>query len=445
MSSASVPSVPADDNAPAPVTSPMPRSLVLLFAAASGLSVANVYYAQPLLDALARDFRISDAAVGGVVTATQVGCALAVLLLVPLGDRMDRRRLMTLQLLALVAGLVGVSMAHTALALLAGMLAVGLLGTAMTQGLIAYAASAAAPHEQGQVVGTAQGGVFIGLLLARVVAGGISNLAGWRSVYLCAAGLMLLIALPLWRRLPRLPAPSSPPSYPRLIASMLTLLRREKGLQVRGMLALLMFAAFNIFWSALVLPLHAAPYHFSHTEIGAFGLVGIVGALAATRAGRWADDGHGQRTSAAALIVLVLAWWPLSLMGWSLWALVVGILLLDLAGQALHVTNQSLILRRQPAAQGRLVGLYMLFYAVGSGLGAIGTTATYVYAGWQGVCLLGAAVSMAALLFWWATLPRSPGPTPYEKSASNRSMRSVQKASTPQPNSSRARAGSLTV
>ncbi len=378
-------------------------SLAWLFAIASGLSVANVYYAQPLLDALARDFGISHAAVGGVITATQLGCALALLFLVPLGDRVDRRRLMAMQMLALTFALVAVGMAQSTLALLAGMLAVGLLGTAMTQGLIAYAASAAAPHEQGRVVGTAQGGVFIGLLLARVFAGGVSDLAGWRGVYFCAALLMLGIAIPLWRRLPILPPASRTLSYLRLLASMLTLLRQEKVLQVRGMLALLMFAAFNIFWSALVLPLSAPPYNFSHTLIGAFGLAGVVGALAAARAGQWADRGYARRTSGLALMLLLLAWWPLSLMDVSLWALVMGIVLLDLGGQALHVTNQSLIFRTRPDAHSRLVGLYMMFYAVGSGLGAISTTVTYARFGWQGVCTLGASVSLLALVFWWVT------------------------------------------
>jgi predicted MFS family arabinose efflux permease len=381
----------------------MPRSLVWLFAIASGLSVANVYYAQPLLDALARDFHISHAAIGGVVTATQVGCALALLLLVPLGDRVDRRRLMAMQLLALVAALVAVGTARTVSTLLVGVLAVGLLGTAMTQGLIAYAASASAPHERGRVVGAAQSGVFIGLLLARVFAGGISDLAGWRGVYIGAATLMLAIALPLWWRLPALNTTPDAMSYPRLIASMLTLLREERVLQVRGVLALLMFAALNIFWSALVLPLSSPPYGFSHAVIGAFGLVGAIGALAAARAGQWADRGYGQRASAVALALLLLAWWPLSLMAWSLGALMVGIVLLDIGGQALHVTSQSMIFRTRPEAHSRLIGLYMLFYAVGSGLGAIGTTATYAHAGWQGVCLLGAAVSLLALLFWWIT------------------------------------------
>lgn len=381
----------------------MPRSLVWLFALASGLSVANVYYAQPLLDALARDFAISDAAIGGVIAATQIGCAMALLLLVPLGDRVNRRRLIATQVFLLIAALTAVSLASTTVMLLGGMLAVGLLGTAMTQGLIAYAASAASPHEQGRVVAAAQSGVFIGLLLARVFSGGVSDLFGWRGVYIFAALLMLGIALPLWRRLPVLAVASTPLSYPRLLASMLTLLRQEKVLQVRGVLALLMFAAFNIFWSALVLPLSAPPFGFSHTEIGALGLVGAIGALAAGRAGKWADRGYGQRTSAVALVMLLVAWWPLSLMAWSPAALLAGIVLLDLGGQALHVTNQSMIFRTRPEAHSRLVGLYMLFYALGSGLGAVSTTAVYARAGWQGVCLLGASVSLLALLFWLMT------------------------------------------
>ncbi|MBZ6949480.1 MFS transporter [Klebsiella grimontii] len=381
----------------------MPRSLVWLFALASGLSVANVYYAQPLLDALARDFAISDAAIGGVIAATQIGCAMALLLLVPLGDRVNRRRLIATQVFLLIAALTAVSLASTTVMLLGGMLAVGLLGTSMTQGLIAYAASAASPHEQGRVVGAAQSGVFIGLLLARVFSGGVSDLFGWRGVYIFAALLMLGIALPLWRRLPVLAVASTPLSYPRLLASMLTLLRQEKVLQVRGVLALLMFAAFNIFWSALVLPLSAPPFGFSHTEIGALGLVGAIGALAAGRAGKWADRGYGQRTSAVALVMLLVAWWPLSLMAWSPAALLAGIVLLDLGGQALHVTNQSMIFRTRPEAHSRLVGLYMLFYALGSGLGAVSTTAVYARAGWQGVCLLGASVSLLAMLFWLMT------------------------------------------
>ncbi|HFO0273291.1 TPA: MFS transporter, partial [Enterobacter asburiae] len=375
---------------------------------ASGLSVANVYYAQPLLDALAADFAISHAATGVIISATQAGCAAALLLLVPLGDSLDKRRLMIWQLLALAIVLFTITRAQTAPALLLNMFAIGLLGTAMTQGLVSCAASAASSAERGRVVGAAQGGVFIGLLLSRVFSGAVSDLAGWRGVYFTAAALMLALALPLWRSLPALPQAKVRLSYPRLLVSMYNLLRQHRMLQVRGVLALLMFAAFNIFWSALVLPLSAPPYAYSHTLTGAFGLAGVVGALAAVRAGRWADRGYSQRTSAAALALLILAWWPLSLMEKSLWPLIIGIVMLDLGGQALHVTNQSLLFRSQPETHSRLVGLYMLFYAVGSGLGAISTTLIYAWSGWHGVCLLGAGVSSLAGLFWWCTRHISP-------------------------------------
>jgi len=394
----------------APTT--MPRAMVMLFACASGLSVANVYYAQPLLDALAAEFSISQAAVGGVITATQVGCGLALLLLVPLGDRMDRRRLMLLQLAALVLALIGVAIAATPITLLAGMLAVGLLGTAMTQGLIAYAATAAAPEERGRIVGTTQGGVVIGLLLARVLAGLIADLGGWRMVYFTSASVMAALALMLWRTLPEQRPTGRLLSYPQLLLSMVSLLSTERVLQIRGMLALLMFAVFNIFWSALVLPLSEPPYSFSHMIIGAFGLVGVVGALAATRAGYWADRGLGQWTTGLALLLLLASWLPLWFTMVSLWALVLGIIILDLAGQAIHVTNQSMIFSTHPEAHSRLVGCYMLFYAVGSGLGAIATTAIYAAAGWAGVCVLGSFVSLLALIFWLVTMRFMPKPPP---------------------------------
>jgi predicted MFS family arabinose efflux permease len=367
------------------------------------VSVANVYYAQPLLDALAYEFSITQAAVGGIVTATQAGCAAALLLVVPLGDLLERRCLMLGQALMLAAALIAVGMANTTVMLLAAMLLTGLLGTAMTQGLISYAASAAADGERGRVVGAAQGGVFVGLLLARVLAGGISDLAGWRSVYFCSAGAMLLLAMLLWRRLPAVPVAQTSMAYRSLIASMFTLLRRDRVLRIRGTLAFLMFADLNIFWSALVLPLSAQPYGFSHTAIGAFGLAGAAGALAAIWAGRCADRGYERSISVAALLLLAAAWLPLWYMDASLWALIAGIVLLDLGGQAIHVTNQSLIFRSSPEAHSRLVGVYMLFYATGSGTGALAATASYARAGWHGVCMLGTSVSLVALLFWAIT------------------------------------------
>ncbi|AOZ09078.1 hypothetical protein BKK80_24910 [Cupriavidus malaysiensis] len=385
---------------------PMPASLVRLLAVACALSVANVYYAQPLLDAVARDFGIPPATVGGIITATQAGCALALVTLVPLGDRLERRRLLALQLVLLAVTALAVAAAPTPALLLAGMLGMGLFGTAMTQGLIAYAATLAEPGERGRVVGAAQGGVVIGLLLARTLAGLVADAAGWRAVYLASALLAGGMLVWLGRRLPAVAAPPRPPSYAALLRSMLALLAQERTLQVRGMIGLLMFAAFSAFWSALVLPLSAPPFSMSHAGIGAFGLVGAVGALAAARAGRLADRGLGQRATGLALLCLAVSWLPIGMLPTSMAALVAGIVLLDLGGQAVHVINQAMILQARPQAQGRLVGCYMLFYAAGSGFGALASTLAYDRAGWSGVCLLGFSLSLLAALFWAATLPR---------------------------------------
>lgn len=393
----------------------LPRAMVWLFAVAAGLSVANVYYAQPLLDALARDFGMTEAAVGVVVTATQVGCALALLFVVPLGDLLDRRRLLRVQSVCLVLALVGVALAPGSALLLAGMLFVGLLGTAMTQGLIAYAASVAAPTERGSVVGAAQGGVVIGLLLARSLSGAVADLAGWRTVYGTAAVLAAVVGVVLYRMLgarqTHIPATKypSPSAYLALIGSTFTLIARDRVLQTRGMLALLMFAALNIFWTAMVLPLSAPPYSLSHMQIGAFGLVGVVGALGASHAGQWADRGAGQRATGIALGMMVLSWLPLAGTSYSLWWLAAGIVLLDLGGQAIHVTNQSMIFSAQATdSHSRIVAGYMLFYAVGSGLGGIASTAVYAAAGWTGVCALGAGVTALALGLWAITLRVQP-------------------------------------
>ncbi|WP_241014620.1 MFS transporter [Burkholderia sp. Ac-20379] len=366
-------------------------------------SVANVYYAQPLLDSIAHDFGISHADVGGVITATQLGCALALLFVVPLGDLLNRRRLIAVQLALLIAACAGVAAAASPLALLAGMVGVGLLGTAMTQGLIAYAATLAGDGERGRVVGAAQGGVVIGLLMARSLAGLVTDIAGWRAVY-CVSGLFAIAMLiVLWRWLPAPPASRVKLGYGALLRSMASLLLHERVLQVRGTLGLLMFASFSVFWSALVLPLGAPPFSMSHTAIGAFGLVGALGALAAARAGRLTDRGLGQATTGVALLLLLAAWLPIACMTASIWLLIVGIVLLDIGGQAIHVVNQGLIFSTRPEAHARLVGCYMLFYSVGSGLGAIASTAAYAHAGWPGVCGLGAAISLAALAFWAAT------------------------------------------
>lgn len=375
------------------------RGTTLIFASAAGISVANVYFAQPLLDAIARDFGISPAAIGLVVTLTQVGYALGLIFIVPLGDMLDSRRLVIGQGFLSVVALVAVATAKTDWVLFTGLAAMGLLAV-VVQVLVAFAATLAAPAERGRAVGTVTSGVVIGILAARFVAGLLADVGGWRLVYLTSAVLMAAMVGLLTRVLPRNPLPGSTDSYAETLCSIPSLFFRDRVLLVRGLLALLIFATFSTFWTSLVLPLSTAPFNYSHTQIGLFGLVGLAGVAAATGAGRLADRGLGQWTTALSLTLLLLSWGLIAFLPSSIPLLLIGVVLLDLAVQAVHVTNQSIIVARHPTARSRLVGGYMVFYSIGSAVGASAATMVYAHAGWHGVSMLGAAFSATAMLIW---------------------------------------------
>ena len=388
-------------------SSPLTRLTILLFAVASGLAVANAYFAHPLLDVMADDLRLSRTVAGLIVGATQLGYGLGLILLVPLGDLVDRRKLIIIQSLLTAVALVSVSVSTSATMLLASMAAVGFLAV-VTQALVAYAASLAHPSERGHIVGMVTSGIVLGILLARSVAGTLTDLSGWRNVYIVSALLTLVIALLLWRALPRQQRPQSSLSYLGLIRSLATLLGEEPILRIRGMIAMLIFADITTLLAPLVLPLTAPPYSMSHTEVGLFGLAGAAGALGAVRAGRWADRGHGQRTTGIALALMLFAWLPISMLDRSVLWLILGVLVIDFGLQATHVTNQGMIYRVRPEAQNRLTAAYMVFYSIGSAIGSSTSTIIYAHAGWTGVCISGAGISLAAILFWALTLRATP-------------------------------------
>lgn len=384
-------------------TATLDKGVVLLFAIACGLAVGNVYYAQPLLDAMAEAFEISPGSIGIVMTLTQVGYGFGLLLLVPLGDLLNRRRLIVTQTLLSAAALLMIALASNSTWLLIGVTLTGLLAV-VTQVLVAYAATLAVPAQRGKVVGVITSGIVIGILLARTVAGGMADLAGWRSIYLLSAGLTLVMAVFLFRVLPKDEEARPTTHYVALIASVFSLFREEPVLRQRAILALLTFASAMVLWTPMVLPLAAPPLSLSHSEIGLFGLAGAAGALAAARAGHLADRGWGQWVSGLSLLLMLGSWLPIALTHLSLWALLLGVITLDLGLQAVHVTSQSMIYSVRPEAQSRLTAGYMLFYSIGSALGSIASTAMYAWAGWPGVCGLGAAINMVALLYWWRTL-----------------------------------------
>jgi predicted MFS family arabinose efflux permease len=386
---------------------PLTRAAMLLFAVASGLAVANAYFAHPLLDVMAEDLHLSPAVAGMIVGITQIGYALGLILLVPLGDLLDRRLLIVAQSLLSVLALLCVGFSTSAAMLLASMAAVGLLAV-VTQALVAYAASLAPSAQRGQVVGIVTSGIVLGILLARAVAGALTDLSGWRTVYLVSAVLTLMIAGLLYRALPRQERPTTKVPYPRLLLSLFTLFVEEPVLRIRAVIAMLIFANITTLLTPLVLPLSAPPFSLSHTAVGLFGLAGAAGALGAAHAGRWADRGHAQRTTGIALGLMLFAWLPISLLPHSILWLVVGVFVIDFGLQATHVTNQAMIYRVRPDAQNRLTAAYMIFYSIGSAFGASTSTIVYAYAGWNGVCVMGGAISAVTLAFFALTLRATP-------------------------------------
>src|SRR4051794_2575257 len=271
------------------------RFAVAPFAAAAGLAVADVYFASPLLATMAGEFAVPESAIGVVVTVTQIGYALGLALVAPLGDRLDRRRLVGVQSLLMALALVGVALAPTVAVLLVALTAVGVLAV-LAQVLVAAAASTAAPADRGRVVGVVTSGIVLGILLARTIAGTLADLAGWRSVYLVSAVATLAVAALLLRTMPRSALPTRIP-YPHLVASTFRLFVEVPMLRIRAVLAFLIFMALNVLLAPMAVELAAPPYRLSTGAIGLFGLAGVAGALGAARAGRLADRSRAQRAT----------------------------------------------------------------------------------------------------------------------------------------------------
>ena len=374
--------------------------MFVVFAIACGLAVANVYYFQPLLDLIAAEVHLDPATVGVVGTATQVGYGLGLLLIVPLGDLVNRRRLVLGQTALSAVALLAVTMSPNAVVLLVSMTAVGGLAV-VTQVLVAYSAVLAAPGDRGRVVGQVTSGIIIGILLARTVSGTLADLAGWRAVYAVSAVATIVVAWLLARVLPRTGETRPVVAYPRLVASVFRLFAEVRVLRTRAVLALLTFMALTLWATSMVLPLTA--HGLSTTQVGLFGLSAAAGAIGAGRAGRLADRGFAQRVTGTGLAVMVVSWPLIALLNESLWVLALGVFAFDFGLQSVHVSNQSLILRTRPDAGSRLTAGYMVCYSVGSATGAIASTVLYASTGWTGVCVAGGAVSLAALVWWAAT------------------------------------------
>jgi len=377
------------------IPAPSGRCIALL-AFAGAATVANLYYSQPLLAMIGRELHATPGAVSGVSTATQLGYALGLLLLVPLGDSFERRKLLVtttgfiVVALLLVAASHGLSMLIVASALLGA-------STIVPQLVVPFAAHLAPPEKRGRIVGTVMSGVLIGVILSRTVSGFVGGFAGWRTMYLGAAVGMVILAVLLRFQLPK-GEPSVDLRYGELLRSLPQLVRTQPLLRRHSLIGAFGFASFSIFWTSLAFHLLHVNPEYGTSTVGAFGLIGVTGALFAPFAGRIADRFGTRSLNAAGLAMMVLAYGIMALHGGvSLLLLGAGVIVLDAGEQASHIANQSRIFSLDDTLRNRLNAVYMVAFFIGGATGSATAGYAWQHGGWPIVCAAGATFALAGL------------------------------------------------
>lgn len=376
----------------------MTRGRTLLFAVGGGLAVGNLYLAQPLLDLIAADFHVTSGTAGLIVTATQLGYAVGIVLIVPLGDLRDRRRLIPVMMLLSSVALSLCAAAPTLPLLVAGSAVLGAT-TVAGQVLAPLAGDLADDRSRGRVVGVVASGLITGIIVARTVSGLVGGSLGWRAIFVLAAVVTAGLALILSRRIPRLP-PKTTERYGRLLASVPMLVRREPVLQASMLLGAVAFAVFTMFWTALTFLLSAPPYSLPATTIGLFGLAGLVSAVAAQGAGRLHDRGLSTPATGAAWAAVLLAW-VVALLGQQVIAAVVGaVVVLDIGIQMQGILNQNRVFALPADARSRRNTAYISGNFTGGALGSLIASLLWEAAGWNGVAIAGGVLSLVGLGIW---------------------------------------------
>lgn len=376
----------------------MTRGLTFLFAVAGGVAVGNLYWAQPLLDLIADDLHASTETAGLLVTMTQIGYAVGVLLIVPLGDLLNRRRLVPVMMLCSAAALLGCALAPSFGVLLGAITLLGLT-TVSGQILAPLAGDLADDDNRGAVVGTVVSGILTGILASRTISGLIADIAGWRAIFAVAAVTAVVFAALLYRAIPSL-APKTSMSYPALIASVGSVIRRERTARWTLVLGATGFAVFTMFWTALTFLLSAEPFNYSVTVIGLFGLAGLAGAVAARRAGGLHDRGWSLPATGVAWTLALVAFVVAAFAGHSVVLVLVATVVLDIGVQGLNILNQLRMFAIAADARSRLNTAFVTGNFIGGAIGSAAATVLWSAGGWTAVTVAGMALCGFALVVW---------------------------------------------
>ncbi len=386
------------DAAPATAAPGLTRGLLFLLAIAGGAAVGNLYWAQPLLEVIAADLHVTNAAAGWLITVTQLGYALGVLLVVPLGDMLDRRRLIPVMLLLSAVALAGCALAPSFAVLLGALTVLGLT-TVSGQVIVPLAGDLADEHERGRVVGFVTSGIITGILVSRTVSGLVAGAAGWRVIYAAAAVLAVLLAALLSRQVPRLPARPRI-RYASLLASVGHAIARHRTVRWSLVLGALQFGLFTMFWTALTFLLTAPPYGYPVATIGLFGLVGLAGAVAAQRAGVLHDRGWSVGATGAGWVLVLVGFGLAAVGGTSLVVLVLAIVVLDIAIQGLNILNATRVFAVAGDARSRVNTAMVTTNFVAGAIGSAAAALLWSAGGWTAVTVAGAVVAVVGLGVW---------------------------------------------
>ena len=379
------------------------RGKIVMMAVIAGAVITNVYATQPILPLIQSDLRVDLSTVDLVAGAALLGFATGLALLLPLGDRFDRRKLVLGQIAVAFGFGVAAALAPGIWALIAASFGLGMV-SCVPQQLVPFAAVMSAPAERGRSVGTVVSGIMVGILLGRTISGAVGAAYGWRAVYGLEAAFMVPVWIAAALLLPR-GVPSTNLSYGRLLASLWPLARDHRPIRESMMIQALLWACFNAFWVNLAALLANGPWHLGSAWAGGFGIIGAGGALAASLGGRAADRLGSRAVIAASIGIVTVAYLLLAGADTSLTLLVIGVIVLDIGVQSGLVSNQTRAFAVDPKAQGRINSLYMTATFSGGALGVMISGWLMTRYGWQGIVVFGIALGLTAALIHWIGNP----------------------------------------